>query len=172
MIEVAEKLWVGAQHDFEALSDLEQQRWGVVHAAKEPYHRQLLGYTTRGAPKDDPEYLFAERRNRFYMNLVDVEDKAFVRKELIDAPLVFLDRQTQVAGHQDGQPFEGRNLLIHCNKGGSRAPTLAMLYLAPKLGPNFEEAEEAFREMYPAYAPAKGVRDFAQENWVAYHGRL
>ncbi len=53
MIEIHPNLYVGHQGDYEYLVQ-GQDGWAVVHACKEPYHRNLLGYTTRGAPKDHP----------------------------------------------------------------------------------------------------------------------
>ena len=72
-------LYVGHQGDYEHQVK-GQEGWAVVHACKEPYHRQLLGYATRGAPKDDPEYYFAERGSRLYLNLVDAPDPAYIRR--------------------------------------------------------------------------------------------
>jgi hypothetical protein len=53
-------------------------------------HRQALGYGGRGAPQSHPEYLFARRENRLLLNLVDVADPSFIRRELIDAALSFI----------------------------------------------------------------------------------
>ena len=58
MIEIYPNLFVGDQGDYE-YQVKGQDGWAVVHACKEPYHRQLLGYRTRGAPKGHPEYLYA-----------------------------------------------------------------------------------------------------------------
>ena len=57
MKEVYPNLFVGTELDYEnnkALFD----NWCVVHACKEPYHRNALGYTGRGAPKDSLYYLY------------------------------------------------------------------------------------------------------------------
>ena len=49
MIEIYPNLYIGHQGDYEYLVQ-GQDGWAVVHACKEPYHRDLLGYTTQGAP--------------------------------------------------------------------------------------------------------------------------
>lgn len=155
---VAPGLFVGSQTDWEGLP--EDHGMAVVHAAKEPFHRQALGYAGRGAPKDDPEYLFARRGDRLIMNLVDVADPAYVSRELIDAAVEFIAEQRA----------DGRQVLCHCNQGRSRSPTIAMLVMAKSLPAKFEDAEEAFREIYPAYEPANGMREFARMNWDDYRG--
>ncbi len=83
MIEVAPRLYVGTDKDFQQL--IMPERWGVVHACKEPYHRMALGYTKQGAPKDHPEYLYAVRNGHLILNLVDVEDPKYVAKQIIEA---------------------------------------------------------------------------------------
>jgi hypothetical protein len=35
--------------------------------------------------------------------------------------------------------------------------------------PDFFQAEEAFREMYPPNAPATGVRGFLMQHWSHYY---
>lgn len=162
MIEVAPDLYVGSGEDFKHLSASIGMRlekdWSVVHACKEPFHRDMLGYKGRAAPKDHPEYLFGYRGNRLILNLVDVEDKAYVDPTLIHAAIDFIASSLH----------SRRKVLVHCNQGRSRSPTIAMLYMAPALDPPFERAEDVFRGIYPDYAPAKGMREFAAEHWASY----
>ena len=86
MIKVLSNLFVGSQDDEAAIRG--QSGWFVVHACKEPYHRQALGYSGRGAPKDHPEYLTARRTGCLILNLVDVNDANFIAQEIIDAALM------------------------------------------------------------------------------------
>jgi len=160
-------LFVGNQEDEKALTNRED--WAIVHAAKEPYHRDALRYIGRGAPKDDPEYLMAYRPiqdiagfpppSRLILNLVDVEDPKYVHPEIIRAAMKFIDANAHV--------------LVHCNQGASRSPTIAMLYLHSigKLPLIFEAAEAEFKEIYPPYCPGKGMRGFAQAHWEEYRNR-
>lgn len=160
MIEVASKLWVGTQADFDELDQFDTQ-WAIVHAAKEPFHRQALGYTGRAAPSDHPEYLWAKRGKRLILNLIDGDDPKYVGKPLIDAAIRHIEESLAA----------GEFALVNCNKGCSRAPTIAMLYLAPTLPQDFEEAVAKFTEIYPTFAPAKGMREFARIHWSAYRNR-
>ena len=157
MIEVHPNLFVGAEQDAETV--LGRDGWFVVHAAKEPYHRRALGYSGRAAPKDHPEYLVARRPGRLILNLVDVDDVAYVSVQIVDAAL------DAIAAH-----IEQDKVLVHCNQGQSRGPTLALLYLARAgvLAGDPADAVEAFRRLYPAYQPARGMADFVHQNWNRY----
>lgn len=161
MIEVATSLFVGDQGDYEALEARGLWDWVIVHACKEPHHRQAVGYSGRGAPKDHPEYLIARRDNRLILNLVDADDPAYIPKEIIDAAVSFI-RDNMIR----------YKVLVHCNQGASRAPTIAMLAIAPSLSADFLTAEEKFSaELYQPYMPKNGMRSFAQTHWAEYHGR-
>lgn len=76
MIEVYPNLFVGDEADYRIV--LNMSGWFIVHACKEPFHRQALGYAGRGAPKDHPEYLVAERDGRLILNLVDAPNPAYI----------------------------------------------------------------------------------------------
>jgi predicted protein tyrosine phosphatase len=161
MIEIIPNLFIGSEDDYELTVRL-MPGWCVVHACKEPYHRQALGYRGRGAPQNHPEYLIARRDNRLILNLVDVADPSFIRKEIVDAALSFI--------HQGLQ--EQKKVLVHCNKGESRGPSIGLLYLlswTDKLViTDFCAAEDAFRKLYPLYNPAGGIRGFMQSNFATY----
>lgn len=156
MIEVAPSMFVGSAADEAAVRD--NPEWYIISAARDPWHRQALGYTTRGAPKDHPEYLMARRGNRLILNLVDAADPAYISDALIE-----------VALHDMGSELaKGSKVLVHCNQGLSRSPTIAMLYMA-KHGPLREmlpfEVIQNFKRIYPDYAPAEGMRLYAQR-WL------
>jgi predicted protein tyrosine phosphatase len=153
MIEVYDHLWVGNAEDYE--SNKMRIGWAYVQACKEPYHREALGYTTAAAPKSHPEYLFAERGQRLVLNLVDVgvEKAQYIPESIIDKALTFIRVQIQ----------QGAHVLVHCNQGFSRSPSLALAYLIMYTdmfadAQTFEQAEEKFRTIYPKYSPA-GIRE-------------
>jgi len=77
MIEIVTNLFIGSQDDYE-LTVRHETGWRVIHACKEPYHRQALGYRGQGAPRNDPEYLVAVRGERLMLNMVDVTDPSFL----------------------------------------------------------------------------------------------
>ena len=49
MIEVYPNLFIGSEDDEAAIRG--QSGWFIIHACKEPYHRQALGYAGRVPPK-------------------------------------------------------------------------------------------------------------------------
>ncbi len=160
MIEICKNLYIGIEQDFESKIKFKTD-WNVVHACKEPYHRQLLGYTGRGAPKEHPEYLIAIIKNQLYLNLVDAADPKYIPKEIINTAIEFIDESQK----------ENKACLVRCNLGESRSPSIGLLYMAIKgLIPikNLTEAETEFRRIYPNYNPKAGMRGFLIDNWGWY----
>lgn len=161
MIEVDRNLFVGDERDYE-FNVSSQNGWAVVHACKEPYHRQALGYRSHGAPKDHPEYLIARRGNRLILNIVDANDPSFFAKEMINQALDFIHESL----------LKGEKVLIHCNQGESRSPSIALIYLASRTDvlskDSLEEAEKKFISLYPLYNPKPGLREHIRQNWDIY----
>ena len=77
MIQVHPNLYIGDQTDYEQ-NIRNQPGWSIVHACKDPYHLEVLGYSGRGAPKHHPEYLVAKRDNRRILNLIGPENPAYI----------------------------------------------------------------------------------------------
>lgn len=161
MIEVRPNLFVGDQIDYE-LNVAVQKGWAVVHACKEPYHRQALGYRGRRPPEDHHESLVARRDHRLILNMVDARDPALFPKEMIDAALDFIDEALS----------KDLKVLVHCDRGESRSPSIALLYMAARLGElpteSLEAAEEKFRAIYPYYNPQSGIHEHLRQNWYRY----
>ena len=161
MVEVCPNLFIGSASDYEMLAQTTSDRW-VVHACKEPYHRQLLGYTGRAAPRSHPEYLVGRRQNRLFLNLVDADDPAYIPKEIIDCALSFVGEALA----------SGSRALVHCNLGESRSPSIGLLYLATHTDrisrDSLAEAERGFRALYPFYNPKAGIRGFLLAHWSQY----
>lgn len=166
MIEIFPGLHVGAASDLLFADDGNggvKPGWFIVSAARDPWHRDALGYTGRGAPKDDPEYLIAERESRLILNLIDGPDPAYVRDEII----------VKACDAIDSALANGDKVLLHCNLGMSRAPTIALLWLRfhceatrPFLRMlSFDQALEAMKERYPGYDPAGGMLGYARNLW-------
>jgi len=162
MIEIYPNLFIGNEYDYES-QVRNQPGWCVVHACKEPYHRQALGYTSRAAPKDHREYLIARRGTRLILNLVDAPQPEYIPKEIIDAALEFIGAGLQA----------GSRVLVHCNEGCSRSAGIGLLYLVKNTDQlpkgSFIEAEAAFRTIYPPYNPKTGMRGFMIGNWGKYY---
>lgn len=162
MIEVYKNLFIGSQDDEVAVRT--QGGWFVIHACKDPYHRQALGYTGKAAAKNHPEYLIARREGCLILNLVDVPDVNDISAEIIDTALEGI--------HQN---ISSKRVLVHCNQGQSRSPTIAFLYLVKFTdvlpSRDVDDDLRIFQELYPTYAPAKGMADFARQNWSRYSSK-
>ncbi|HLW01388.1 MAG TPA: hypothetical protein VKT82_22220 [Ktedonobacterales bacterium] len=97
------------------------------------------------------------------LNIVDADNAAFFSKEgLIDPALDFIDESR-------GKELQ---ILVHCNQGESRAPSIALLYMAARLGilptESLEAAEAQFRPLYPNYFPKHGIRGHLRQYWRQY----
>ncbi len=161
MIEVHHGLFVGSQSDLES-GIFEPDSWAIVHACKEPHHREALGYKGRAADKTHPEYLLARRGHRLILNLVDVEDPRWIAPEIMDAAVTFIHENLTA----------DRSVLVHCNQGCSRSPSIAMLYIAmhttrlPRS--SYDQAKDVFVEIYPPFAPAGGMDGFLRDRWLSW----
>lgn len=151
MREVADHIYVGSKADDEALTD--RYGWAILHCCKSA-HKALFGYTGRAAP-DGPERLVAVRGNELYLNLIDAPDPAYLPLELFDEARGFI---------YDAR-LRGDRVLIHCDQGGSRAPGVAMYYLMGMLPLDFDEAVEAFKELYPETNLGVGVAGRLRAEW-------
>jgi hypothetical protein len=141
--------------------EYEQERytlgsWAIVHAAKYPYHRDAVGYPGRSAPLG-PTYYYIVKGLEMSVNIVDAKDEAFFSKKMMDGIISFS------CFHY----LHGKNVLIHCNQGQSRAPILVLL-VAKQLGlitSDFFTAERNLQGLYPSYSPNEGIRNYAIHHW-------
>jgi len=96
------------------------------------------------------------------LNLVDMdtysEKYLDFNKTMFIKAFEFLDLQRQL----------GKNVLIHCNLGESRAPSIALLYLS-RLGVfnggDFITAYSIFQGMYPNFTPRKNIITTVKNLW-------
>lgn len=153
MHQVHERLFVGGQ----SICRSGDANWFVVHACKSPCHQAAVGYQGSLA-SDHPNYLLLEHADNLFMNIIDPP----VPLLKLESFVAFL-RNTH-AGWQRGQ-----NVLIHCNQGESRAPTLALLLMAKRLGAlsnaSYQSAVNLFTTIYPAYRPGRGIQTFMTQHW-------
>jgi len=157
MIKVHEKIYVGNETD---CSD-NLPEFGIIHACKNPCHARAVGYQG-SLPSTHPHYLFYSQNDNLYLNIIDPP-----------IPLFKIDIFIKYMEFVNMKWNEGKNLLIHCNQGESRAPSLALLFLAKNLGEissdSFNSAKEDFISIYPAYNPGKGIQIFLEQNWHLIH---
>lgn len=155
MTEVFPNLFVGGESDLALIGP----DWFVVHAAKEPWHRQAVGYSGPRAPAG-PEYLFALRGNELSLNLVDADSAAFISDELIDRACDFISDKIQLGP-----------VLVHCNRGNSRGPGVALLWLLKTHHVVGVGALDGFREIYRRFNPARGMADYIRNTiWLSLAG--
>lgn len=160
MREVFKNLYVGNQQDYET-GTFTPSEWAFLLAAKEPWHRQALGYTGRAAAKNHPEYLMAYRHDKLILNLVDAPKSIFFDKRIIDAGLDFITEQLN----------KGKKVGVFCNQGESRSASIVLLYLIKHgiiKSDTLEDAEAEFLKVYPEYNPGAGIRGFVKEHWMEY----
>lgn len=134
--------------------------WATVHACKTPCHQRVVGYTG-SLRSDHPHYLIYEEDHDLYLNIIDPS------KPLFKMPLFtrFLAFARRARGDEE-------RILIHCNQGLSRAPSLALLYLAKVEGAisnqSFEEATSDYLTIDPQYSPGRGVQIYLREHWYEF----
>ena len=154
MHQVHDRVFVGAESDCIAASP----NLAVVHACKSPCHQHAVGYRGK-LPNTHPHYLVLERGHDLYLNIIDPPVPLF-KPELFDSFLAFARHSWSAGGR----------LLIHCNQGESRAPTLALLFLAKHCrvirDESFEAAAADFAPRYPTYNPGLGIRSYLTQHWL------
>lgn len=174
MIEVHPRLWVGNDNDASRLIEMENVSqdargryiweyergaspviWAMVSAAKEPYHRSMVGYTGRAAP-EGPLRFSVRRGRHLALNWVDVDDPEWFREAQLREAFEMIDA---------AQLLE-IDCLVHCNQGVSRSPALVLGWLHENVwdGLSFDRSEEKFKGIYPQYDPTAGVREFVRRS--------
>lgn len=165
MYQIVDRLYVGTADE---VPFAQQNMFSILGACKEPLHRQhaklrgtdIEGYLGRAMPKDEPEYLYAEREHALYCNLIDAPDPKYISDEIINKALDFIDVELA----------QERNVLIACNKAESRSPSIALMYMIKlryfcRLW-SFDEVYDEFKRMvYPHYNPGKGMAQYVKKFW-------
>lgn len=110
--------------------------------------------------------MIAHRPGRLILNLIDAADPKYIPKKIVDAALSYI--HTALGDNQ--------LVLVHCNQGESRGPSIGLLYLVkytdvlPKN--SSDAAVREFRKLYPKYNPALGMRGFIRKYFNSYAKRL
>ena len=153
MISVWGNLFIGNEND--CFHD-DRPGWAVIHACKNPCHGGAVGYTG-SLPPSHPNYLQIRRGSHLYLNLID-PPKPLFKPESFYSALNFTDEY-----------IGSRNVLIHCNQAFSRAPSIALLYLAKRVqvirDSSYAAAFEDFLKLCPGYMPGAGIQTFLIANW-------
>lgn len=149
MRQVSERVYVGDQAD---TVDFD----GALLSACQSVHYKRLGWTRKTVDRGSDDYIVYDRNGWMSLNWVDGRAELYDLGgvEVWDAAFDFIDRRPEPT-------------LIHCDRGLSRAPALALAYMAKRglLPEIHDEADAAFREIYPEYAPG-GIGDWLQAHWL------
>jgi hypothetical protein len=158
MEEVIPRLWVGDDADYEKVKG--RPHWAILRCCKygPGGHQQTLGYDTLGAP-EGKNHFWVRRGNVLALNLLDLDDPHFIDQSMMDTALAFIQEQLDA----------GEIVLVACNKGHSRGPSVAMLFLR-KIGYlpySFIVSERMYRhQRYPLYDAAQGIRQYVRQHWA------
>lgn len=166
MIEITDNIYVGNDQDYNQIINnhfiFNTNEWAFLHCAKIPFHQKMARYN-RDLPRNHPDYKYKIIGNRMALNLIDFPEYDSIWKEhykvMFHSAVEFLNEQYYE---------EGKKILIHCNQGISRGPSLAMLFLA-NIGfynyKNFEETEKLFKNDYIKYNPKECIKNNIKNVW-------
>lgn len=157
MEEITNNLFIGRLLDLETFSIEED---AIVHATQ-TIHYQIMGWnrTTNKPNRNHPNYIIWEKDNRLSLNWVDGAARLYnwSGPETFIRILDFIERW-----------IDNRKVLIHCDQGFSRSPTLGLLYLAKRLktiaDDSYLDAKKEFQNIYPRYNPG-GIGDYVNDYW-------
>ena len=160
MIEVSPNMYVGTVG--EAYPILKQQDdWRLVNVAN-TLHLRLHGWLK--ADRRSPYYIIHETPQWISVNWVDSPDPKLFNYlnngiNVVKQVLEFIQKSLE----------EGKKVLITCDQGQSRSPSIALVYLAKVShtlpDSSFMEASREFLKIYPAYQPATGISGFLTNIW-------
>lgn len=152
---IIEGIYVGSDVD---VPKAKERGYAILAACKEGPngHRAMLGYHTLGAPKGK-DYLYARKGDWMALNLLDVEDPQMIPDKVITAGIAFIAEMMN----------EKKKILVHCNAGHSRGPTMAMLYLRSvgELPQPFNRAKHIFKTLYHPLSMGHGMEFHARDMW-------
>lgn len=153
MLEVDENLYIGNERD--CYHD-ERTGWALIHACKTPCHQRALAYR-KSLPSSHPHYLTFEQGSHLFLNIIDPPQPLF-KLPLFTESLNFIDKY-----------IGERKVLIHCNHGFSRAPSIALLWLVKRkktiTNESYRAAYSEFRKKYPYYQPGTGISIYLTQHW-------
>lgn len=155
MLQIYDKIYVGSEQDcnFNA-----PDGWVIIHACKHPCHIKAVGY--KGSlPKSHPNYLILENNKHLVLNMVDMEQELHptYTNPIMKAAINFIEKY-----------IEMNKILIHCNQGQSRSPSIALIYMARKgiiNNESYPAASKEFIKLYQYYQPGRGIAVYMNNNW-------
>ena len=153
MIEIIKNLFIGSDIDCQ----INRSNMKTIHACK-TCHQSGVGYHGN-LSSSHPNYLIYEKNNNVYLNMIDMERELLARytHPIMKVAMDFIKKY-----------IDTLKVLIHCNQGQSRAPSIGLLYLA-RTGiinnDSYHEATTDFIKKYPGYSPGRGIALYLKNNW-------
>ena len=153
MIEIIDNLFIGNDHDCFARGN----SYSVIHACK-TCHQRGVGYRGSLSPSH-PNYLIFEQENHLYLNMVDMERELLPRftHPIMKSAMCFIEIN-----------ITKTKILVHCNQGYSRSPSIGLVYLAREkkiASTSYPDARNGFLTIYPNYIPGRGICLYLMNNW-------
>ncbi|QED23026.1 dual specificity protein phosphatase family protein [Candidatus Deianiraea vastatrix] len=160
MIEVYKNLFVGSENDYFNIQN--QDNWSVIHACKN-FHNQILGVKgMQRIPPSNPERNFAIRNNKLSLNLIDGDDYKGLQQIYRDEINLIMNKAIDFINEN----IKTNKILVHCNQGVSRSPTIALLYLKKYTNAldnlPLKDAILEFKKLYPFYNPKNGMIEYVE----------
>lgn len=148
-------VWVGNRDACSAVRN--SPEWAVINTSKH-MHAKLVGVAPNQL-KGRSDYLRLEQEGLLSFNWVDGDASMYKwhKPEAFIRVLDFIEAWRPE-----------RQVLISCDQGRSRSPTVGLLYLAKRAhlisGESFHKARSEFVPIYPQYAPA-GIANYVARRW-------
>jgi hypothetical protein len=156
--EIYHNVWVGDDNAYVHLKD--KPKWSFLRCCKygPGGHQQTLDYHTLAAPEGS-EHFVVERPRLMALNLLDLDDPNFVDPGMIQTGLDFIQQEL----------LSGQKVLIACNAGRSRGPTVGLMWLrrVGHMRHAYLHSQRLYHSMYPLYSPSQGIDQFARSHWAA-----
>ncbi len=155
MQEVYKNLFIGNDSDCKNCTN--KEGYSVVHACK-TCHQKTLGYKG-GLKQDNPNYLIYKQASNLYLNMVDMEKELLPKytDPIIKSAISFIDENIAI-----------NKVLVHCNQGVSRSPSIVLCWLAKNniiSNKSYIDAKEDFIKLYSKYNAGNGIRLYLLNNW-------
>jgi|GEM_PF-1402173 len=147
MKEVRNNLYIAKRED---LTKTNEDDYAFIHATKTMF-------------KGNKNEVLIEEDNHLYLNWVDSPDMKYFDfnnkgTDVFISILDFIDKWINC-----------RKVIINCDEGISRSPTIAMVYMAKRTkeisNKDHVFAERDFSNIYESYWAGKGISDFVFKNW-------
>lgn len=144
MQKIYDNLYVGGDEDCMEFEG------AIVHACQSCF--------VRGVHGNIGDKKVFENNNDLYLNLLDISSLSFdYAFPMIKRSIEFIDEH-----------IKDKPVLVHCNFGMSRSPSIALLYMARKgyiKNGSFKEALKDFHDIYPYYSPGMGMYRYFDNYW-------